>query len=59
MTREEALKEAQRRWGYEGYAWGHCCVGLEDGGAFETKGTGDSWEAAFADADRREKGNRP
>lgn len=58
MTQQEALQEAQRRWGKDAevcryfylpfshavYAVGHV-----------EKGTGDTWEAAFADADRKEK----
>jgi len=53
MTKSEANAEAVRRWGKKkGYAalvGRHYTVG-EVGGVF---GTGDSWEAAFADADKR------
>lgn len=62
ITREEALKEAQRRWGVN-------CAWISDpqqskSGLFEVasgtfgyylKGSGDSWESAFADADKKEK----
>ena len=70
MTRQEALKEARRRWGdlaavtqsFVGYTrdgskpgvrvfrvgtWPLHLVG--------TIGRGDSWESAFADAERRQK----
>ena len=61
MTREEARAEARKRWGGNGQAF---TVGAKplywvgDGilcGATEW-GSGESWEAAFADADRRAKG---
>lgn len=67
MTKSQALAEARRRWGK--YAWvkreaipsqfdrynawyevGHLDTVLI------TDGAGSSWEEAFADADRREKG---
>lgn len=60
MTQEQALAEAKRRWGKRADAWW-----FERGdpawrfymvaNAAETQyGCGQSWEAAFADADRRE-----
>lgn len=61
MTQDEALQEARRRWGDNAKAYqirptSQCRVG-----SLNTKpityltehGIGDSWEAAFADADRR------
>lgn len=72
MTIEEAQAEAVRRWGPNAQAvesWqqgiSHFTVGVRMTG--ESKflpaiaGKGDSWEAAFADADRRhpEPVNRP
>lgn len=67
MTRAEALAEAQRRWGTNAYVQRGPIsdtyrVGTEHfdpfypgnpADHFEVKGSGDSWEAAFADADRR------
>ena len=66
MTRTAALKEARRRWGASGRAefrWKAYCVGgTTDGygsygknfhGESEVCGRGRTWEAAFADADRR------
>lgn len=71
MSRSEALKEARRRWGADAYADGgpHTKqVGLlldakrfpsgEPCKAQAPRGEGPSWEAAFADADRRERGAR-
>lgn len=58
MTRAEALEEARRRWGpeadvrqgiVENYLNHAVC------GPRGLMGAGDSWEAAFADADRREQ----
>ena len=68
MTRAEALKEAQRRWpasrlhnAYESIIRGRvsmhevtmlyhvCCYHPDE------RGVGGSWEAAFADAERRQK----
>lgn len=62
MTQQEALQEAQRRWGQEAvaiaYPQGICEV---NSNPYSKKpwvyGTGNSWEAAFADADRRENSN--
>ena len=70
MTREDALREAQRRWGnkaevcrYNGspkyevptrYAVYRCSI-LES--ALAQMGIGYSWEAAFADAERRANTN--
>lgn len=58
MTRAEALAEARRRWGKRAYAtvtrpWNNIVrsVGDETGNkGYSIDGT---WEAAFADADRR------
>lgn len=70
MTRMEALAEAQRRWGPTAYAdamppedtglsFTDYAVGYDAEDPDEPeevqKGHGDSWEAAFADADRRAK----
>jgi len=66
MTQQEALKEAQKRWGPNGHAFHFpnraglpkgtdYCVGS----GYGTRGEGNSWEAAFADADRREKAMAP
>jgi hypothetical protein len=55
MTQQEALIEAHGRWGPYGYvAHSVECfyVGNFHSGLF---GRGDSWEAAFEDADRKEK----
>jgi hypothetical protein len=55
MTREEALQEAQRRWGNDAYVWKGTSgkFYVEPGGKDLFYGA--SWEAAFADADRRER----
>ena len=60
MTRSEALAEARRRWG-DGYfaatdGLGTPCLWRNAGISFESEciGFGSTWEAAFADADRRE-----
>jgi hypothetical protein len=65
VTQSEALQEARRRWGDFGFAriapyvyrprkaLPPYSVGRADKAVY---GAGDSWEAAFADADRREKG---
>lgn len=68
MTRKEAHAEADRRWGTPGvsdqdsygtvvrrrnparYIVGYTTRGAR--GAFHPMGTGQSWEAAFAEADR-------
>ena len=65
MTRAEALKEAQRRWGKGGdvqdpeeRGGGSCSVGVwyhHDGVGHWSHGCGATWEAAFADAERRQK----
>lgn len=63
MTQQEALEEARRRWGPEAVAI-HYDLRSDDHHSFEVNsdpyspkplayGTGASWEAAFADADRR------
>lgn len=68
MTKSQALAEARRRWG--AYAWVSrqimydytprywCKVGDVDT-VLITRGMGTTWEAAFADTDQREKGERP
>jgi hypothetical protein len=61
MTRDEAQAEARRRWGSDGYAWTDSAgyrVGVIPrdkitGGII--RGRGPTYEAAFADADRRER----
>jgi len=62
VTRAEALAEAQRRWGLRAKLWnrtdprykGRFRVGRElREYCGEVMGSGPSWEAAFADADRR------
>lgn len=58
MTREEALAEAQKRWGKgavvqhvpDSYNWKFRVFG---GGDTEASGWGGSWEAVFDDADCR------
>ena len=69
MTRSEALAEARRRWGCDGlvkydrlyheYRVGILMAATGPGGVegrgFCDKGTGSSYMAAFADADRRAK----
>ena len=63
MTGEEATAEAKKRWGSSAMAFesssGRFVVGVcwdaEEG--FFDNGIGDSWEAAFADADRCAQGN--
>jgi hypothetical protein len=56
MSEEEAVVEAKRRWGVYAKAWvgfgGKCCVRSGHG---VKGGVGNSWEEAFADADRRQK----
>jgi hypothetical protein len=63
MTYREALLEARRRWGDNGYVYGRrlpkrtwYSVGVSANRMYTRKGKGDSWEAAFADADSREGG---
>jgi hypothetical protein len=58
---EEAIAEAQRRWGPSGavslndqYMQSHYLVGELVGGRFWVRGRGSSFWAAFADADLRE-----
>lgn len=68
MTRDEAFTEAVRRWSAPDAAQGtiagpylehsrgpsQCQVGIVGAyGAFIVRGFGATWEAAFADADRR------
>lgn len=60
MTQQEAAIEARRRWathfdGAGNDASGICHVGWWGSLGFYCQGCGNSWEAAFADADRREK----
>ena len=50
----EALAEARRQWGPDAFVdagWVYR-VGVRDRDTFVTKGVGDSWPAAFADAAR-------
>ena len=62
MTGEEAWTEALNRWGQTAYAttdYGYFEVGslrlsVRGNVKFNPSGMGDSWEAAFADADRKE-----
>ena len=66
MTREEALKQAQQRWGTDLHYLGetgpfaiqirtsYLPFRVGNGKHPHTYGWGDSWEAAFADADKRE-----
>ena len=65
MTSEEALLEARRRWGdyafavevfEEDYEVGKTSPPPIKDMVISTYGRGDSWEAAFADADRKENG---
>lgn len=67
MTDTEALAEAHRRWGERGAAWhpsyefrggpSWCACGLSDGTDCRHRwmiyGVGESWEAAFRDAEER------
>ena len=60
MTDEQAAQEARRRWGKQGYirhdagaVHDRFSVGVQDGVLFHPKGTGKSWEEAFAMADRK------
>ena len=56
MTRAEALAEVKRRWGQHATAFLEVQTGkFVVGGPPDWYGEGDSWEAAFADADRRAK----
>jgi len=68
MTKSQALAEARRRWGSRAYAKEQpyitpsFYVGVPSGRRIVNLqfpspcGAGDTWEAAFADAERREKG---
>lgn len=65
MTKNEAHAEARKRYGAAGSVWHdygvgtpYCVVGVRVGDRGESMGSGDSWEAAFLDADRREGGER-
>jgi hypothetical protein len=62
MTQPEALQEARRRWGKDARVKrkNRCADFRRDkteyrvyGTDFMSTGKGDSWEAAFADADRK------
>lgn len=67
----DATKEARKRWGDEGYA-ARCSttdpatlnpkrwreVGIMVNGETKSEGVGRTWEAAFADADRRAGGGK-
>jgi hypothetical protein len=56
VTYDEAKREAERRWGAAAFvaywSFDHHEVGTI-GSLLKVRGEGDSWEAAFADADRR------
>jgi hypothetical protein len=63
MTQQEALVEAQRRWGigsvviarkFQGKVTGYEVLAPIGDGCFNCEGSGPTWEAAFADANRRE-----
>jgi len=67
VTKREASQEAIRRWGGQGFAHNGldgqtCLVGYYYQKLSETSrrkrivAVSDTWELAFADADRREKG---
>ena len=69
MTKTEALAEARRRWGskanvfyqvpprYSGLPKRRYFVARPEDAQFgNATGFGDTWEAAFEDADQREKG---
>jgi len=58
MTQQEALKEAQKRWGSaawvtDSFRRNYYRISAGDGKRFGVSQS--SWESAFADADRREK----
>ena len=62
MTEEEAVQLAKRRWGTEGYVRHEAgaiqerfSVGIRDGVLFYVKGSGKSWEDAFARADENSR----
>ena len=60
MTRDEAIDEAEKRWGDDALALevspGHFAVGIFfDKKVRKVYGEGFSWEAAFVDANRRTK----
>jgi hypothetical protein len=61
MTHDEALQEAKRRWGHEGYVRSDSCqykVGRDAGGLFLVEGAGTSWQEAFQMADQKKKSPR-
>lgn len=62
MDRAAALAEARRRWGHFGYVWTYrktFKVGEWFGGKpWCEMGKGESYEAAFADADARAKADK-
>lgn len=61
MKQQEAVNEAQKRWGdavfaeyFKSKVGGRFYVGIKTPAhKWVWKGKGDSWEAAFADADKR------
>ena len=59
MIYDEALREAEYRWGEKGYVrdqateFNRFRVGWQDGGVFWVKGMGRTWEEAFEAADSR------
>jgi hypothetical protein len=65
MTDKQALKEAQRRWGKyacvrnnERFALTHAVGFVMLGMFFEVKGQGNTYEEAFADADKTGRGGK-
>ena len=65
MNAKQATAEAQRRWGKRGTieqgpkTWAlPFSVGVDMLGMFVTKGQGETWEDAFADADRKCEGGK-
>jgi hypothetical protein len=53
MKREEAVKEAQKRYGFYGWVKSFSDATFSVGQEFTTLGEGTSFDAAFADADKR------
>lgn len=62
MNRQQALREARRRWGKTGavteYRNGMKSVGIEMGFALLVKGTGATWASAFRDIDDKAERRR-
>jgi len=61
MTDTEALEQAMRRWGEDGYVrrqnidGERFTVGVREGVLYWVKGAGKTWEEAFKAADSQEK----